>query len=71
VHVPYKGSAAYVGDLLSGQVPAAVDAIADLTELHRAGRIHILASSGAARSIAVPEVPTFNELGLKGVEATG
>ncbi|HEX5864877.1 MAG TPA: Bug family tripartite tricarboxylate transporter substrate binding protein, partial [Casimicrobiaceae bacterium] len=71
VHVPYKGSAAYVGDLVSGQVPAAVDAIADLTELHRAGRIRILASSGAARSTAVPEVPTFNELGLKGVEATG
>jgi tripartite-type tricarboxylate transporter receptor subunit TctC len=46
-------------------------AIADLTELHRAGRIRILASSGAARSTAVPEVPTFNELGLKGVEATG
>jgi tripartite-type tricarboxylate transporter receptor subunit TctC len=42
VHVPYKGSAAYVGDLVSGQVPAAVDAIADLTELHRAGRIRIL-----------------------------
>ena len=71
VHVPYKGSAAYINDLLSGQVPAAVDAIADLTELHRAGRIRILASSGAARSTAVPEVPTFNELGLKGVEASG
>jgi tripartite-type tricarboxylate transporter receptor subunit TctC len=71
VHVPYKGSAAYVSDLMSGQVPAAIDAIADLTELHRAGRIRILASSGATRSTAVPEVPTFNELGLKGVEATG
>ena len=71
VHVPYNGSGAYVNDLLGGQVPAAVDAIADLTELHRAGRIRILASSGAVRSTALPEVPTFNELGLKGVEATG
>jgi tripartite-type tricarboxylate transporter receptor subunit TctC len=71
VHVPYKGSAAYINDLLSGLVPAAVDAIADLTELHRAGRIRVLASSGAVRSTALPEVPTFNELGLKGVEASG
>ena len=44
--VAYKGSGAYVNDLLGGQVPAAVDAIADLTELHRAGKIRILASSG-------------------------
>jgi tripartite-type tricarboxylate transporter receptor subunit TctC len=71
VHVPYKGSAAYVNDLLGGLVPAAIDAMADLTELHRAGRIRILASSGAMRSTALPEVPTFNELGLKGVEASG
>ena len=71
VHVPYKGSAAYANDLISGQIPAAVDAIADLTELHRARRIRILASSGAVRSTAVPEVPTFNELGMKGVEASG
>jgi len=70
VHVPYKGSAAYVNDLLSGQVPAAVDAIADLTELHRAGRVHILASSGATRSTVLPDVPTFTELGL-GVQASG
>src|ERR1700694_2740341 len=71
VHVAYKGSGAYVNDLLGGQVPAAVAAIADLTELHRAGKIRILASSGATRSSALPEVPTFNELGLKNVEAMG
>ena len=71
VHVPYKGSAAYLNDLLGGQVPAAVDAIADLTELHRAGKVRVLASSGATRSTALPDVPTFNELGVKGVEAMG
>lgn len=71
VHVPYKGSAAYTNDLLGGQVATAVDAIADLTELHRAGKVKILASSGAARSTALPDVPTFNELGVKGVEAMG
>ena len=71
VHVAYKGSAAYINDLIGGQVPAAIDALADLTELHRAGRIRILATSGATRSTAAPEVPTFSELGLKNVVATG
>ncbi len=71
LHVAYKGSAAYVGDLVGGQVPAAIDALADLTELHRAGKIRILATSGAVRSTALPDVPTFKELGLAGVEATG
>src|SRR5438874_930680 len=71
VHVPYKGSAAYINDLIGGQVPAAVDAIADLTELHRAGRITILASTGAKRSSALPDMPTFTELGMKDVEAMG
>jgi tripartite-type tricarboxylate transporter receptor subunit TctC len=71
VHVAYKGSAAYVNDLIGGQVPVAIDAIADLTELHRAGKIRVLASSGAKRSTALPEVPTFNELGLKDAEAMG
>ena len=71
LHVPYKGSAAYINDLIGGQVPAAIDAIADLTELHRAGKITILASSGAKRSTALPDVPTFAELGVKDVEALG
>jgi tripartite-type tricarboxylate transporter receptor subunit TctC len=71
LHVPYKGSSAYVGDLISGQVPAAVDAIADLSELHRAGKIRVLASSGSARSTALPDVPTFTELGIRNVEAMG
>jgi len=71
VHVPYKGSAAYMNDLIGGQVSGAVDAIADLTELHRAGKVKVLASSGAKRSTALPDVPTFNELGVTGVEAMG
>jgi tripartite-type tricarboxylate transporter receptor subunit TctC len=71
LHVPYKGSAAYINDLIGGQVPAAIDAIADLTELHRAGKVTILASSGTKRSTALPDVPTFAELGVKDVEALG
>ena len=71
VHVAYKGSAAYVNDLMGGSIPIAVDTVADLSELHRANRIRILATSGTQRSPAVPEVPTFNELGVKNVEASG
>jgi tripartite-type tricarboxylate transporter receptor subunit TctC len=71
LHVPYKGSAAYINDLVGGQVPAAIDAIADLSELHRAGKVTILASSGAKRSTVLPDVPTFAELGVKDVEAMG
>ncbi len=71
VHVAYKGSAAYTNDLIGGTVPVAIDAIADLSELHRAGKIRVLASSGTTRSTALPDVPTFNELGLKNVEAIG
>ncbi|MET0441888.1 MAG: Bug family tripartite tricarboxylate transporter substrate binding protein [Casimicrobiaceae bacterium] len=71
VHVPYKGSAAYANDVISGQVAGAIDALADLTELHRAGRVKVLASSGSKRSAALPDVPTFNELGVKDVEAMG
>jgi tripartite-type tricarboxylate transporter receptor subunit TctC len=71
LHVPYKGSAAYMNELIGGNVPTAVDAIADLTEQHRAGKVKILASSGKKRSTAVPDVPTFAEIGVSGVEAEG
>ncbi len=71
VHVAYKGSGAYMNDLMGGQVPSAIDTVADLSEQHRAGRIRILATTGAARAPATPDVPTFTELGLKNVVASG
>jgi len=71
VHVPYKGSAAYVNDLIGGEVPAAIDSLADLTELHRAGRIRIVATTGAKRAAAASDVPTFSELGLPNMVASG
>jgi tripartite-type tricarboxylate transporter receptor subunit TctC len=62
-HVPYKGTSAYINELVGGQVPAAFDAMGDLSEQHKAGRIRILASAGAARSKAMPEIPTIREQG--------
>ena len=71
VHVGYKGSGAYMNDLIGGQVPAAIDTVADLSEQHRGGRIRILATTGVQRAPATPDVPTFSELGLKDVVASG
>ena len=48
-HVPYKGTAAYINELIGGQVPAAFDALGDLSEQHRAGKLRILAIAGASR----------------------
>jgi len=71
VHVAYKGSGAYMNDLMGGQVPSAIDTVADLSEQHRAGKIRILATTGTARAPATPDVPTFSELGLKNMVASG
>ena len=71
VHVAYKGSAAYANDLIGGQVPAAIDTVADLSELHRAGRVRILATSGPQRSTVISDVPTLTELGFKSLETGG
>lgn len=71
LHVPFNGSAPLMNALVGGQVPASVDTLADLTEMHRAGKIRVLASSGTQRSVALPDVPTFTELGYKDIEGLG
>ena len=68
VVVPYKGGAPLVQDLLGGQVPAGVSSLTEYIEHHRVGRINVLAISGTTRSKAAPDVPTFQELGLKGID---
>ena len=67
IHVPYKGTAAYINELIGGQVPSAFDAMGDLSEQHKAGRLRIIAIAGASRSKAMPEIPTMKEQGI-GVE---
>jgi tripartite-type tricarboxylate transporter receptor subunit TctC len=62
-HVPYKGTSAYMAELTTGQVPAAFDAMGDLSEQHKAGKLRILASAGAKRSAAMPDIPTFRDEG--------
>jgi len=63
-HVAYKGAAAYQGELISGMIPAAFDAMGDLSEYHKAGKLKILATAGSTRSAAMPEIPTMREEGF-------
>lgn len=61
--VAYASIGRLEADLAGGHVASAVGATSDLLPLHRAGRIRILATSGATRSPGLPAVPTFAELG--------
>ncbi|MCM2253844.1 MAG: Bug family tripartite tricarboxylate transporter substrate binding protein [Ramlibacter sp.] len=65
---PYRGSAPMMGDMLGNQIAAGVGSIPDFVENHKAGKIRVVAVMGTARQAAMPEVPTFTELGLAGFE---
>ena len=71
VHVPYNGGAPMMNGLMGDQVAAGIDTTVEMIELHRAGKIRILGTSGATRSPLLPDVPTLVESGLAGVEGTG
>jgi tripartite-type tricarboxylate transporter receptor subunit TctC len=62
--VPYKGGAPLVTDLVGGHVPLSTDALASQLELHRSGKVRILAVSGTKRVAALPDVPTVREAGV-------
>jgi tripartite-type tricarboxylate transporter receptor subunit TctC len=62
--VPYKGGAPLVTDLVGGHVPLSTDALASQLELHRSGKVRILAVSGTKRVTALPDVPTVREAGV-------
>jgi tripartite-type tricarboxylate transporter receptor subunit TctC len=71
VHVPYKGAAALSADLMGDQIAVGIDSLGNFIDLHRAGRLRILATSGAERSPLSPAVPTFREQGLAALDAVG
>jgi len=68
VPVPYRGSAPMMGDMLGNQIAAGVGSVPDFIENHRAGRLRVLAVLGRARQAALPEVPSFGEMGLTGFD---
>jgi tripartite-type tricarboxylate transporter receptor subunit TctC len=70
VHVPYKGSSGARTDIIGGQVDVMFDALTVMADQVRAGRVKALATSGQGRTSVLPEVPTLNEAGVPGYEAT-
>ena len=69
IHVPYRGGAQSLQDVAAGQVPMTMTDYAGGGGLIRAGRVRPLAVANATRLPQLPDVPTFGELGYKGVLA--
>ncbi|MBC7706081.1 MAG: tripartite tricarboxylate transporter substrate binding protein [Rhodoferax sp.] len=63
-HVPFKGSAACVQDIIAGHVQAGFGDVSSTVELVRAGKVRALATSGPTRIPNLPDVPTMNEAGF-------
>jgi len=69
VHVPYKGAAPSMQDLLAGQIPAALNVISTALPHIEAGRVRALATTAPSRSPLLPGVPTAREVGYPQLEA--
>ncbi len=69
-HIPYKGIAPAVNDLLAGQIEYMFDSATTVPHI-RAGKVRALAVIGPNRLSSLPEVATFKELGMPGMEAAG
>lgn len=67
-HVPYRGGAAAMMDVLSGRIPFMIDVLPNVLPHVRSGRVVPLGAASRARLAAAPEVPTFAEAGLAGME---
>ncbi|SCU74612.1 Candidate extracytoplasmic binding receptor [Cupriavidus necator] len=63
-HVPYRGAAPALADVMGGQLALVVAPVADAIQLHRQGKVRILGTSGPARSPVSPEIATFREIGI-------
>ena len=69
VHIPYRGAAPALGDLAGGQIPVMMVDMAAGAGFIKSGKIRPLAVANDKRLPQLPDVPTFAELGMKGVEA--
>lgn len=69
LHVPYKGTAPALTDLLGGQVDVFFDNLSSSMPLHSTGKLRILAVADSKRSGVLPDIPTFAEAGLPGMQA--
>ena len=71
LHIPYKGGGPAMTDLMGGQVPMLFSSLGPIVGAVKSGKIRPLAVTSLKRSAAFPDVPTTDELGLKGFESTG
>jgi len=69
VHVPYKGSAPAITDVVAGHVPIMFDSTIAIVPQIKAGKVRAIAITSAKRSSVLPDVPTFEEAGMKGFES--
>jgi tripartite-type tricarboxylate transporter receptor subunit TctC len=69
VHVPYRGTAPALVDLVAGQVDVFFDNLSSSAQFHTAGKLRILAVADAERSRVLPQVPTFVESKVPGMHA--
>jgi tripartite-type tricarboxylate transporter receptor subunit TctC len=67
-HVPYKSSAPSLTDLVAGNIQVLFNNLISTTPFIKAGRVRALATTGAKRPAALPDIPTLDESGLKGYE---
>lgn len=70
VHVPYKGAAPALNDLLGGTIPVMFDSITGVIQHVKAGKLKALGITSLKRSPAAPDIPTLDEAGIQGFEAT-
>jgi tripartite-type tricarboxylate transporter receptor subunit TctC len=69
IHVPYKGTTPALVDIIGGNVDVFFDNISSSAAFHQSGKLKVLAVADEHRSSAVPQVPTFAEAGLQGMNA--
>jgi tripartite-type tricarboxylate transporter receptor subunit TctC len=69
IHIPYKGSAPAITDLLGGHVPVMFDSMVAILPHIKTGKVKPIAVTSAKRSPQLPDVPTFAESGLPAVES--
>jgi tripartite-type tricarboxylate transporter receptor subunit TctC len=67
-HVPYKGMAQGIPDLLSGRIQFVITGLPAVASHLKTGKLRVLATVGTTRSAVMPTVPTFSEAGMSGVE---
>lgn len=70
-HIPYKGNAPAVGDLLGGQISMMMDIVSTATPHIQSGKLRAIAIMAPRRNPSLPEVPTFAESGLQGLDIGG